>query len=153
MRIDKITEEYKISVGINSDTQKIFNALTKHIDKWWGTFDGSAENIGDEFEVSFDKDSYWGFRIIELIPNEKVVWKCNESHQDHHVKGMDKEWLNSTLHWKLIEENENTFIDFYHEGLYTTNACYDVCSSGWNFYIATSLKEFLETGKGQPLVG
>ena len=140
---------YQKSVIVNSNEQLIFKALTEEIDKWWSDIEYSSKNKGDIFKISFGKESYWRFRTIELKINKKLVWKCIESHQDHNLKGIDEEWLNSEITWTISEKDNNTKIEFLHKGLVTDGICYDVCSTAWDFYILDSLKSYLETGIGK----
>ena len=142
--------DYKKSVVIKSTVELVFGALTKEIDRWWGSVDNSAVKEGFIFKVSFGEESYWKFKVIELIKFEKIIWECVESHQDHNLVGIDKEWLNSRLHWNIAEVDGKVKVDFLHEGLVSTGVCYDVCSSAWDFYILHSLKNYLETGEGKP---
>ncbi|MEE9429499.1 MAG: SRPBCC domain-containing protein [Melioribacteraceae bacterium] len=142
--------DYKKSIVVKSTVELVFRALTKEIDKWWSSAENSAAKEGLVFKVSFGEESYWNFKVLELKKSEKIIWKCVESHQDHNLVGMDEEWLNSKLYWRISEIDGKVKVDFLHEGLVSTGVCYDVCSSAWDFYIMESLKNYLETGKGKP---
>ena len=37
---------------------------------------------------------------------------------------------------------------FTHEGLTSTDECYDVCHDAWRHYITTSLRQRIEIGEG-----
>ena len=142
-------KNYQKSILVNSKKQLIFKALTEEVDKWWSEIEYPSKNEGDIFKISFGKESYWKFRLIEIKKNEKIVWKCIESHQDHNLKGIDEEWLNSEITWTISEKGNKTKINFLHKGLVTDGICYDVCSTAWDFYILDSLKSYLETGIGK----
>ena len=152
MNITK-TPDYSRTIEINSTAPVVYEALTLKIDQWWGQTEGSFLKTGDIFKTSFGKDSYWKFEIAELIENEKIVWMCIESHQDHHLKGMDEEWLGSSISWELLSNENQTIVQFRHKGLIPSNICYDVCSKAWGFYLDKSLKTFIETGVGKPEAG
>lgn len=141
---------YKKSVKIKSSVELVFKALTKEIDRWWSSVENSASKEGFVFKISFGVESYWKFKVLELIKSEKIIWECIESHQDHNLAGIDEEWLNSKLHWRISEIDGNVKVGFLHEGLVSTGVCYDVCSTAWDFYILDSLKNYLETGNGKP---
>ncbi|NNK27544.1 MAG: SRPBCC domain-containing protein [Flavobacteriaceae bacterium] len=140
---------YSRSVSINAPASKAFAAITEGIDQWWSTLEGEANTIGGVFTVSFGKDSFWKFKVVRLGPSD-IVWQCIESHQDHHLKGMDAEWLDSLVRWHISDTPKGIRIDFLHDGLLSDGVCYDVCSAGWDFYILDSLKSYLETGTGKP---
>jgi hypothetical protein len=41
-------------------------------------------------------------------------------------------------------------VRFTHVGLVPQQECFDSCSPAWNFYIATSLHNWIATGHGDP---
>ena len=143
------SKNYQKTVFVNSKKELVFKALTEEVDKWWSEIENSSKDKGDIFKISFGKESYWKFKLIELEESKKIVWQCIESHQDHNLKGIDKEWLNSEITWTISENDNNTKIEFLHKGLLSDGICYDVCSSAWDFYILDSLKSYLETGIGK----
>lgn len=140
---------YEKSVLVKSTKESVFKALTVDIDKWWSTIENSSSNVGDVFKVSFSEESFWKFQVLESKKYESIVWECVESHQDHNLKGIDKEWLNSKLCWGISTINDIVKIHFLHKGLVSTGVCYEVCSSAWDFYILDSLKNYLEKGVGK----
>ena len=142
--------DYTKTIPIVADISMVYKAIVSEIDKWWGTVEGNANSIGSIFKIKFGGKSYWKFEIIDLVENERIVWKCIESNQDHNLKGIDTEWLHSIITWKLTQNNGGTLVKFLHEGLIPSGICYDVCSAGWDFYLVNSLKSYLETGKGFP---
>ncbi len=142
-------KDYKKSVIVMSNRELVFKALTEDIDKWWSSIDNSSKKAGDIFKISFGLESYWKFKVLELEKPERIVWECVESHQDHNLRGIDEEWLNSKLYWNISNYNDNVKVQFLHKGLLSTGICYDVCSSAWDFYIMDSLKNFLEFGVGK----
>ena len=142
--------DYKKSVIVKSNKKLAYTALTEEIDKWWSTIENTAIKEGNIFKISFGPASYWKFKVLALKKPESIVWECVESHQDHNLVGIDKEWLNSKLYWTISGIGENVNIEFLHKGLVSTGVCYDVCSSAWDFYILDSLKTFLESGIGKP---
>jgi len=143
-------KNYRQSVIIDVTKTDAYEALAHHIPDWWSTVEGISDKEGADFIVSFGSDSFWKFKVISLDKPNKVVWECIESHQDHNLKGIDEEWINTKLYWSIAEVGKKTKIEFIHNGLLTTGVCYDVCSQGWDFYILDSLKNYLETGIGKP---
>jgi len=141
--------DYRKSVIINSNKELVFRALTEEIDKWWSSIENSSTREGDVFKISFGPESYWRFKVLEIEIPERIVWECIESHQNHNLKGIDEEWINSKMYWEISNSNGNVKVQFLHKGLVSTGVCYEVCSSAWNFYIMDSLKNYLETGVGK----
>lgn len=60
------------------------------------------------------------------------------------------EWVNTKLIFDISPESSKTKVTFTHEGLIPDYECYQVCNDAWNGYIHNSLKNFIETGKGNP---
>ncbi len=66
------------------------------------------------------------------------------------LKNIKEEWLNTELVWTFKENGSEVEVSFVHNGLTPELNCYKICESGWNFFISTSLKNYLETGQGNP---
>ncbi|OJJ17280.1 hypothetical protein BKI52_31765 [marine bacterium AO1-C] len=142
---------YTQQVSILSDSEKIFNAITQHIPKWWGNTDSPVSKVGDEFITSFDK-TYWKFRIAELIPGKKIIWECIEAKHIHNgYDNIEKEWLGTFVNWTIdhVSEKESKLL-FSHDGLTSDLNCYEICTPAWDRFVTQSLKSFVETGKGMP---
>lgn len=142
--------DYTNKIKIFADTKNCFNAVSQQVDKWWGKVDNRVSKVGDEFSVHFGATE-WRFKITEFIPFERITWHCIKAVHIHGgMTGIEQEWLNTKVKWHFRELNGKTEISFLHEGLISEMNCYQVCKQGWDFFTSTSLKEYLETGKGQP---
>ncbi len=142
--------DYKNLITTSANKEDSFNAIAKNVDKWWGKIDNSTSKIGDEFSIFFGKTE-WRFKIIEYVPFEKITWHCIKATHIHgDFTDIEKEWLNSELHWKIMDNKGKTDISFFHNGLTSDLNCFDVCKTGWDFFISTSLKNYLESGEGNP---
>ena len=80
-------KNYSQEIGVNTTTAKAFDALTKHIDFWWGKTDNPVNKVGDEFTINFG-DANWSFRVTEFEPNTKVTWECIGGNPDFNA-----EWI------------------------------------------------------------
>ena len=148
--INNKDKNYRQEVIVRSSPEGVYEALTIHIDKWWSTVDQSAQKEGDIFKITFTGQSYWRFKVLESSEQGKVIWECIESNQDHNINGMDEEWLGSKLYWDFVKNSHGVLVKFYHKGLSQGGVCYQACSTAWDFYITESLKNYLESGIGQP---
>lgn len=138
---------------INAAPQKVFEALTnqKHIARWW-TPDCTADQkaggfVKLEFKARHGKlDGYTRLHIEKLVPGELVEWKCVE--QDF---GGIHDWIGTTIRFRLAENSrQGTNIDFAHVDWKNRQGSYQRCTDGWEFVLKTSLKNYVETGKGEP---
>lgn len=138
---------YHATVNVNGSIE---NAMTKisQVNLWWAkNFTGKAEKLNDTFSVHFGK-TYVDFKINELIPNKKVVWKVTDCNLDW-IKAK-KEWNGTKVIFQLSENKKSTQIDFTHIGLVPGVECYNDCEVGWNGHIKESLVHFINEGKGTP---
>jgi len=141
---------YETSIKVRADKENAFKAVASELDKWWGKVDNSVTKEGDEFTISFGKTK-WRFAITEFLEYDRITWKCINA--EHYVDGLTdikEEWLNTELVWTFKENGGDVEVSLLHNGLTPKLKCYDICESGWDYFIATSLKNYLETGQGNP---
>jgi len=144
--------DYKIEITTSADIKPCFYAIAREVDKWWGKVDNPISSIGEEFSVFFGKTE-WKFRIDEYLQFKKITWKCIKANHVHDgLNNIEQEWLDSELFWSFISTNGKTNITLVHKGLTPNLNCYGVCKSGWDFFVSSSLRKYLETGKGNPYV-
>ena len=85
-------------------------------------------------------------RTANLISDRLVEWQCIE--QDY--PGMS-DWIGTTIRFRLAENaRQGTDLDFAHPDSKSTEGSYHRCTSGWAHVLGTSLKNYLEAGKGSP---
>ena len=144
------TEHYIRNIFLRTTKSRLFDSLTTEVDQWWSTMDQTATEEGDIFTISFGGESYWKFMVLEADNDGKIIWQCIESNQDHNLKGIDEEWIDSKLIWQFNYKDNGIQLKFLHQGLLKSGVCYDVCSTAWDFYLMESLKSYLENGKGKP---
>ncbi|QAA80924.1 hypothetical protein EI546_03905 [Aequorivita sp. H23M31] len=134
---------------VNSSINTVYKAITESIPEWWTKdFSGTANILKAEFTVRFGT-TFKTMKVIELIPNEKVVWVCIDTLIDIPELKNKKEWKNTKIVLDLSEEKSNVKITLTHFGLTPEVACYQICKMGWESFLE-SLTKFLETGKGTP---
>jgi hypothetical protein len=141
---------YEISIKVRADKENAFKAIASELDKWWGKVDNPVSKKGDEFSISIGKTK-WRFVISNFSQYDQISWKCIDA--VHFVDGLTnikEEWLNTELVWTFNEIDGDVEVSLLHNGLTPELNCYNICESGWNFFISTSLKNYLETGHGNP---
>lgn len=72
-------------------------------------------------------------------------WHCLE----HHYNGDD---LNTDVEYRLLPEGSRCRVEFAHSGWKAEDETFKLCTKGWKHFICTSLKNLVETGKGEPHV-
>ena len=145
--------DYSSSFLTSASPAIIFNAITKEIDKWWGRVDKPVDKIGDEFSIYFG-ETEWRFKIATYLQNEQVTWHCIKANHVHDgLQDIQKEWLNTTVDWEIQRKTGRTEITLTHNGLNKDLNCYEVCEAGWDYYLRTSLRNYLDNGNGTPFSG
>ncbi|MEP5613362.1 MAG: SRPBCC domain-containing protein [Cyclobacteriaceae bacterium] len=134
--------DYSKQITYSTSAESLFTAITQNLDQWWGKTDTSVEKKGDEFKVSFGH-AFWKFRVSEFTPNEKLTWECVDGQPE-----FEHEWVGTKVHWNISGDVEKTQLSFTHEGLTPSFECYDVCAPTWDMFLTTSLRSFVEKGKG-----
>lgn len=135
---------YTQEVKIIANKQRVFDALSKQMELWWGKVDQTIKGVGDEFSVFFGK-AYWTFQIVEFEENDSMAWKVIDGQPE-----FNNEWVGTLLLWQLKEDEGKVIVSFTHLGLVPEFDCYDICAPTWDMFITKSLKQFVETGKGTP---
>lgn len=144
-----LRRSYSTEILISANPESVYNAITKGIDKWWTESSNQALHVGDRLTVRFEKTTSWVMIVSEALPNRSLVWKVAEA--NHDLDGISKkdEWKGTTIKWKIEENETGSKITFIHEGLVPALECYEICEAGWGYFLG-SLKNYLETGKGNP---
>ncbi len=140
-------ENFTTTLLVDQSPEEVFNVVNNVRGWWLDTIEGRTDKLNEEFKYYEDGRLYFHFRIIELIPYEKVVWLV----VDQNFKNTEKqEWKGTTVIFEISEEGSQTQLRFTHQGLTPQLECYDTCQNAWTKYIQISLFNFIKKGEGQP---
>jgi uncharacterized protein YndB with AHSA1/START domain len=133
-------QNFRTTIEVPQSPREVFSRITNDVAKWWGGPDltGNTTKINDEFIIHHAGTHYSKQQIVELIPNEKVVWLVKESTLDWLQKDQH-EWKNTRMAFEISTKNGQTVLHFTHEGLFPEKECYALCYEGWN----TVIKDYL----------
>jgi len=141
-------QDYNASITVDATAQEAFKCIN-NVTKWWTeNLEGRSQELNDEFTVRFGDVHYSRQKLVEVIPDEKVVWLVTDSNlnwiKDKH------EWTNTKISFEIAEKDDKIQVHFTHTGLVPEVECFDACSDAWSQYIQQSLLSLITTGKGQP---
>ena len=146
-------ESYHYVLVIHASINKVYQAITKieELKKWWThdcAFDSAKSS--DKYTFRFGA-TYKIMQVKDLVPNERVIWKCiNHFCPDQNLKKTN-EWEDTEIIFNLAENLDNgTLLNFTHVGLTSALECFNICQKGWNYFLNESLKVYLETGINRP---
>ncbi len=142
-------ESYSTELLVSAKPESVYSAITRDIDKWWTVLSNQALQVGDQLIVRFEKATSWVMTVSEAFPNRSLVWKVAEANHDLEGLSTKDEWNGTTINWTIEEKETGSKITFIHEGLVPALECYEICEAGWGYFLG-SLKNYLETGKGNP---
>lgn len=142
---DRMTNDIHFAVTLHAAPGAILNALMfeQEIRRWWTV----AVDIDPTGHGVFAWDSY-GWRVhLDMARDDAartVRWTCTQSNMQN-----TDAWEGTHIDFRVTLQTEGCRLDFCQSG-YRDSPCRDVCDGGWRYFIGTSLKRYLETGKGLP---
>ena len=148
-------KSYKARIFFKSPPSVVYRAITTEegIQGWWTTDCEVGGSIGATSTVRFGKTRNV-MRIDKLDAEREVRWSVVE--QYHHAPGhisRTNEWEGTVITFQLFPTDESgTRLDFRHEGLTPELDCDEICDSGWNRFLKSSLPAYVDEGKGNPAV-
>lgn len=142
------TSDLSLTLLVNKTPEEVFNAIN-NVRGWWSeNIVGGTEKLNDEFIYRYKDLHYSKQRLIEVVPNKKVVWLVTDSSLN--FIDNKSEWTGTRISFDISEKDNKTQIHFTHYGLVPGCECFDACFEGWSTYVTDSLLKLITTGKGKP---
>ncbi len=141
-------KNYTVTFIVPASQEEVFKQVN-HVAAWWTTnLEGHSQDVNDVFTVRFAGMHVSTQKLIELIPDKKVVWLVTNS--DITFIKNKNEWTNTIISFELSGDANQTEVVFTHQGLQSHIECYSDCSKGWDYFIKGSLFKLLTEGAGTP---
>jgi hypothetical protein len=146
-RKSKPSPDFSTIILVDQSPKDAFKAIN-NVKAWWqGEVKGNTAKLNDEFTYRMGDIHYSKQKVVELIPDKKVVWLITESKLDF---TRDKsEWTGTKIVFEISKVNKKTQIRFTHAGLVSRFECYEGCSGAWTQLVQKSLFSLITTGKGR----
>ena len=140
-------KNYRAIIELAKSADFVFDCI-KEVSRWWNRedFAGNSSKLNDEFVICHPGRHYSKQKLIEVLPNEKIVWLVTDSKLDWLKKDMH-EWTNTKMIFEITTKGDQTVLLFTHEGLVPEKECYEMCERGWNMVIKERLFNFITLGQ------
>lgn len=141
-------ESFTTTILVNKTAAEAFDA-TINFRAWWSEdIEGATDKLGETFFYHHKELHLCKIKLKEMIAGKKLVYLV-VANEFSFIE--DKtEWVDTKLVFDFSSENGQTKVKFTHEGLVPQDQCYNVCHDAWTGFIQKSLKNLINTGKGEP---
>ena len=140
------TADYTTTIVVDKPATDVFTAINDVRGWWQGEIEGSTDKLNDEFDYRMEDIHFSRQKVVELVPNKKVVWLVTDSNLS--FTKAKHEWTGTKIVFDISELNNKTQVRLTHQGLVPTFDCYAGCSGGWTMLVQESLCSLITTGKG-----
>ena len=137
-------DDYEKTLRIAATPDALFDALTTvtGLSAWWSRATGSGET-GGQLKFFMNAPEPLVLRVVAAVRPTSVQWT---------VTACDflTDWVGTRPTFTITAGDDDTSeLHFRHRGLTGELDCIEMCSRGWDHYLA-SLRDYVETGRGSP---
>jgi len=143
-------QDFTTTIVVDQTPNQVFNAINNPRAWWSGEITGNTEKLDDEFTYRYKEFHISKQRIIEMIPDERVVWLVIES-QLNFIEDK-REWNGTKISFEISPKGDKTQLRFTHLGLVLEIECFDSCSNAWSELIQQGLFSLITTGKARKVM-
>lgn len=141
------TSDFTTTILVDQSPAEVFKAIN-NVGGWWdGEITGGTHKLNEEFSYRMKEFHFSKQKVVELVPDKKVVWLVTESRLNF-IKDKN-EWTGTKIIFGISEAGGKTQVRFTHEGLVPEIECYGDCSGGWTQLIQKSLFSLITAGEGK----
>jgi uncharacterized protein YndB with AHSA1/START domain len=138
------TADYAKTLRVKASPGKLFDALTSvaGLAAWWVPVSGSGA-AGGELRFIMNSPQPLVIRVDEATRPTTVRWTVTEC-------DFLTDWVGTRPVFTITPaDGDASELHFRHFGLTPELDCIEMCTSGWNHYLA-SLRDYVEVGRGHP---
>jgi uncharacterized protein YndB with AHSA1/START domain len=137
--------DYNTTIELKASPDAIFDALTTTtgLSAWWNPATGSGKT-GGELRFIMNSPEPLVIRVEEATRPTSVKWTVTDC-------PFLPDWIGTKPTFTITPlDGDTTKLTFQHYGLTEEFECIDMCTRSWDHYVATSLRNYLEVGRGSP---
>ena len=108
---------YTVAMELAKSSDDVFDHLID-LSKWWPEeFEGESIKLNTEFVFRTGDAHYSKNKVVEFVPNKKVVWVTTES-----IRETDNfDWTGTKFIFELTPQGDNTSLKFTYDGVVLEN--------------------------------
>ena len=141
-------DSYTKTILVSKSPAACFDAIMDFRGWWSEEIEGNTDKLNETFFYHYKDIHLCKIQLVDFLPEKKLVYRVVEN--EFNFVDDKTEWVDTKLIFEISAEGSKTKVTFTHEGLVPDYECYPVCNDAWSGYIGNSLKNFIETGKGNP---
>jgi hypothetical protein len=135
---------YTVEIKVAKSPIDVFNHVI-NLSKWWPEeFKGESIKLNSEFIFTTGDSHYSKNKVVEFVPNKKVVWVTTES-----IRKTDNyDWTGTKFIFELTPKGDNTLLKFTYDGVVLENESdrlVEIC----DITIKEMFYNFITYGKGK----
>jgi hypothetical protein len=133
---------YTVEIEVAKSPNDVFNHVID-VSEWWPEeFEGESIKFNNEFVFRSGDTHYSKNKVVEFVPNKKVVWLTTDS-----IRKTDNyDWTGTKFIFELTPKGDNTLLKFTYDGVIFENE-YDRLVQICDMTIKEMLYNFLTNGK------
>jgi methyltransferase-like protein len=131
--------KYTVAIEVTASANNVFDHVVNDVSKFWPEeFEGESAKLNDEFIFRSGDGHYSKNKVVELVPNKKLVWLVTES-----IRKTDNfEWTGTKMIFDLTDKGDCTLLEFTYDGFIPENE-YDRLVQICNMVIKDRLYDLL----------
>jgi uncharacterized protein YndB with AHSA1/START domain len=146
-------DDLEIDLTFRAPAARVYEAIATEsgVRGWWTELCEMDARVGGAASFRFPRTGFFAaVEIAALRPPSFVEWRCIDSqHPAAHGFADLKDWIGTTIRFAIEPlDAERSRLHFAHVGLGPLE-CAGVCTSAWSFFLATSLRGYVEQGRGE----
>jgi hypothetical protein len=108
---------YTVEIEVPGSPNDVFGKLIK-LKKWWPEdFEGEDIQLDSEFILTTGDSHYSKNKVIEFVPDKKLVWIATES-----IRKTDNfDWTGTKMIFELTPAGDSTLVEFTYDGVVLEN--------------------------------
>ncbi len=139
-------QDFTTSFAVARKPSEVYQAINNPRAWWSNGIEGDTNGLQNEWTYRFEDNHKCKLRVVELVPEKKVVWLVVENYFKSFTGPY--EWVDNKIVFDISSQGDLTQVVFTQIGLTSDQESFAASEYGWTGFIQRSLKQLIETGNG-----